>query len=286
MLHKKSPEVRKTSYKPHKEAARALLYVKQKIDALPYTVSNRWAFYRILQDLGYKKSAYKNWIKWQSRARKSLWNGYAPDTFEDDTRETEWTGPGYDDFSQWLDSLKYDEPIYDAFKLQGKIVVCCFEARAMQHQFQYYMGRYRISLIPFAGDYTIEPKWRVAKQLESWYQAYELPIIVLYFGDCDKKGRKIPESAFKDIRKWCQAPIDIRPCGLTLEQAHRYNLPENPERPGQYQWEALDDPQAAKIILGALDKVWDRRAIEALEEDEKRDTEKWHRILAKLKKES
>jgi hypothetical protein len=145
------------------------------------------------------------------------------------------------------------------------------------------MGRQRISLIPFGGDYTIEPKWRVAKKLERWYDEYRLPIVILYFGDCDRKGRKIPESAFRDIHKWCSAPFEVRPCGLTLEQAQQYNLPENPERLGQYQWEALDDPQAAQIILNALDQVWSRRSIRELEKQEKQDAEKWLTILEKLK---
>jgi hypothetical protein len=254
-----------------------------KMDALPYKVSNRWAFYRILQDLGYKKDAYKTWIKWESRARKNFWGGYAPDTFEDDTRDTHWTGTGYASFAEWLESLKYDNPVYDAFNRQGRIVVCCFEARAMEQQFQYYLGRYRISLIPFGGDYTIEPKWRVAKQLAYWYNGYHLPIIVLYFGDCDKKGRQIPESAFKDIRKWAQVPFEVRWCGLTPDQVEKYNLPENPERRGQYQWEALEDPQAAEIILSALDQVWSRRAIQELEQEEEEDTKKWLAMLNQLK---
>lgn len=245
-------------YKPRPEAERALRYVKRRIDALPYKVSNRWAFYRILQDLGYSKADYKRWIKWQSRARKNFWEGYRPDTFEDDTRATYWQGPGYDNFSQWVESLRYDEPVYDAFKLNGRIVVCCYEARAMHQQFEHYVGRYRVPLVPFGGDYTIEPKWRLAKKLEEWHREYNFPIVVLYFGDCDEKGKKIPEVAFRDIRNWCRVPFEVRWCGLTLEQARRYKLPENPEKPREYQWEALDDPQAAEIILGELDKVWNR----------------------------
>jgi hypothetical protein len=43
-------------------------------------------------------------------------------------------------------------------------------------------------------------------------------------------------------------------CRLTLEQAKTFNLPENPERPGQFQWESLSDEQAASLIVPALEK--------------------------------
>ena len=32
----------------------------------------------------------------------------------------------------------------------------------------------------------------------------------------------------------------------------KYGVPENPDKPGQYQWEALEDWQAQEIITGAL----------------------------------
>lgn len=271
-------------YKPRPEAAKALRYVKGKIDALPYEVSLRWATYRILQDLGYGKKIYRIFIGWTRRARKNFWEGWAPDTLVDDTRETHWKGRGYDSFAEWLSSQEYEKPIYDAIKRQGKIVVCAYEARAMHSQFEYYVGRYRISLIPFGGDLTIEPKWRIAKKFEELHKEYNLPITVLYFGDLDTKGKKIPEYAFRDIKEWCSVPFEVRWCGLLPEHVKKYKLRDNPERPGQYQWEALDDPQAAEVILGAIDQVWNRGLIEQIRDEEKRDAERWRGILARVVK--
>ena len=51
-----------------------------------------------------------------------------------------------------------------------------------------------------------------------------------------------------------KVPFDIERVGLTLEQAQTFNLLVNPERPNQYQWEALSDEQAKTLILGALAK--------------------------------
>jgi hypothetical protein len=75
----------------------------------------------------------------------------------------------------------------------------------------------------------------------------------------------------KDIQAWCEHPIDFKWCGLTKEQAEEFNLPENPEKPGQFQWEALTDPQAKGIISGAMARYEvDMERIEAkIEEGER-----------------
>ena len=271
------------NYRPRKEAEAALNYLREKIDKVPYKVSARWGFYRILQGLGYRKGDYKKFIRWESRARKNFWNGWAPDTFEDDTRQTYWSGGGYSNFKEWVDGRKNLTPIYNAIERQDRIVVCCYEARAMHQQFEHYVGRYRVSLIPFGGDPSIELKWRIAKEFEEMNEAYSLPIVVLYFGDFDEKGKMIPLSAFKDIRKWCSAPFEFVWCGLNQEQIKKFKLPRNPEKPKEYQWEALDDPQAKEILLGSLSKYWDLDTIDALKTEETKDAERWIKLLDQIK---
>jgi hypothetical protein len=53
----------------------------------------------------------------------------------------------------------------------------------------------------------------------------------------------------KDIRAWCSVPFDFETIGLTGEQAKDFGLPENPEKPRSFQWEALDDKDAKKLIV-------------------------------------
>jgi hypothetical protein len=55
--------------------------------------------------------------------------------------------------------------------------------------------------------------------------------------------------------------LQFHVAGLTVEQARRYALPENFERPGQWQWEALSDVQAREIIEGALKQRLDLEAL-------------------------
>jgi hypothetical protein len=81
---------------------------------------------------------------------------------------------------------------------------------------------------------------------------------IFYFGDCDQKGNQIDVSAFRDIERWCGVPFSLERVGLTLDQALRMGVPENPEKPGQYQWEALTDDQAESLIEIVRQQIdWD-----------------------------
>lgn len=111
--------------------------------------------------------------------------------------------------------------------------------RAMVEQFR---------LVPFGGDFTIHPKWETARRLSAMAEKYGTAIQVSYFGDRDDKGEQILDSALKDIKVWCDVDFEIERVGLTLDQARSMGVPENFEKPGDYQWEALTDAQAASLI--------------------------------------
>ena len=66
-----------------------------------------------------------------------------------------------------------------------------------------------------------------------------------------------------------------------MEQVSKYNLPENFEKPGQYQWEALEDDQAEEIIIQALDGYIDTDIIEAVSDEAQKATEVWQRKVRK-----
>ena len=149
-----------------------------------------------------------------------------------------------------------------------------YEAKAMTGQFEEYTKH--IPLIPFGGVPSIPFKYDIAKVIEWADKRYGKPIVILYFGDCDKKGKQIPKSALKDIRNWCNIDFEFIHCGLTLEQARKFKLPEDPEKPGKFQWEALDDVQAKDIICSNVKKYQKKNRFKEIEEEEKR-------ILDKLK---
>jgi hypothetical protein len=244
-------------YTPHGENKIILDEAFRLVQSVPYRVSSRWLFYKLLQKGFYStKEDYKGkWTPILSMARKREYNGWRRDTIEDDTR---WRIPRTG-FYMSVEHVVKNLPdaisnsinlTIDHFYRQEVYVELWFEARAMAKQFMHYTKG--IDLVPFGGDPSIPLKNDTAKHLENCAGWYGTPLQVLYFGDLDTKGGKIYESAVRDVQEWCSEPIQVTRCGLTLEQVQKYDLPENFEKPGQYQWEALEDWQAREIIEAAL----------------------------------
>lgn len=269
-------------WKPNKKNEEILDWLYTKIQALPYDAIVRYAFYRVLQQYSGEKGSY-GWFKdLLSKARKSQYKDWRPWTLPDDTREILYNGAGYDSPAEWVRSFLDHQCVLDKHSEQREIVIVAFEAAAMHRQFEYYSKPYYVDLVPFHGDYGIDAKWKFAqyiKNLTSWYPGKFIRI--LYFGDYDRKGRKIPESAFKDVELWATEQGVPRSAwswewiGLTKEHVAMYSLPENFEKPGEYQWESLDDPQAREIITSALDRYVDKERIADIGRRERSITEKW-----------
>jgi len=235
-----------------------------EIQSVPYKVSGRWVFYQLVQKGLLSKSVndYQRLRYILSQARKGFYRDpkgrqWNPEILEDSIRECSFHG-----------ELGFSSPYIelDIVKHQSYYVQVWFEAQAMFQQFvSYAFQPFRVSLIPFRGDSGIPQKWKIAKKLEKIHKKYGKPIKVLYFGDYDKKGLQIPRSALKDIKSWCNVPFDFERIGLSLQQAKKFNIPENPEKPNQYQWEALSDSQAKQLITEALERYLKPIPSEALE---------------------
>ncbi len=229
-----------SDWHPDPQSVALLDYAMAKIKSVPYKVSSRWAFYRVLQaGLIRSKKQIATFDYLTSRARKSFYGEWRPDTLTDSIRRTDFKGEQYVGFLVELDSIRF----------QDYYVQLWFEAEAMHQQFEHFTHDYRVSLVPFRGDYSVPKKWEVAKKLDAIHAKYEKPIKILYYGDCDRKGFQILDAALKDIRAWCNVPFDLERVGLTEKQAKLFGLPENPNKPGSFQWEALEDEDAEKLIL-------------------------------------
>lgn len=247
------------SYNPSSSVKAILDQGIRYIKSVPYSVSLRWLCYQLLQDGTFKdKSEFSKLKNYTIKARKGFYGEWKPDTLVDESRRSIYQHGEFENPVEWLESLKELKCTLDEWYLQPFYVEVWFEAEAMKGQFEHYTEH--VTLRPFKGDASIPFKWDIAKRLEWYSKLYQKPIKILYFGDCDKKGKQIPWSALKDIRSWCEVDFDFEACGLTLEQAKKYNLPENPEKPGNFQWEALPDQAAKKIILGALTPYLNRVA--------------------------
>jgi hypothetical protein len=267
-------------YSPHAKTAAILDRAWRYVQGVPYQVSLRWLFYRLYQDGTYRdKSDYTKLKDLVTRARKRFYEGWRPDTLADDTRTPTYRGFGRADAIDWLENQVYRQGCkLDKWQSQPYYVECWYEAAAMHAQFAHYTRH--VTLRPFRGDPSLDYKWQIATDLETAAQVYPgKPIIILYFGDLDDKGEQIPESAKDDIEDWSEANFHFIRCGLNYEHVTRYNLPENPESPGSYQWEALGDAEAKQLIAGNLERFVDLDALEAVEAQEQRITERFRSEL-------
>jgi len=242
-------------YRPRKKQREILARAFGYVQSVEYQVTARWLFYRLLQDGIYSaKGDYDGkFLPMLSKARKRFYNGWRPDTLGDDTREAVIRGNGFDSEADWLVAVgKRLGCTLDKWAGQPNYVELWFEAKAMRGQFEHYTDH--VTLVPFGGDPSIPYKWAAAKRLEERAERYGRPVVILYFGDLDPKGLTIPESAAADVRDWCGARFEFIRCALNTGDEVTYNIPENPDKPGEYQWEALDDLAAGKLITESVGK--------------------------------
>lgn len=228
------------------------VWLLAQVLALPYSPSLRWAFYRIMDRFGLGKSDWHRFKCASSRWRKNELDGWAPDTLMDSVRSAQYRGFGQVTEMEWRKRMIESSPLSMIYNDLDFYVEVWFESKAMSGRFEYYLAKpFRITMRPFRGDYTIPMKWETAKHIDRMCEAGK-KVYILYFGDADAKGEIIPTSALKDIRKWCKNDFEFIIGGLTAKQATDLKLPENFERPGQWQWDALTDKAAGKIIMDTI----------------------------------
>lgn len=226
--------------------------------AAPYTVTARWVFYRLLQDgILQEKSDYKRLLGYLSKARKGFFGGWRPDTLSDDTRQPIIRGTGFVDGAEWLQAVARMSCNLDHWEGQACYVEIWFEAAAMTAQFEYYTNS-NVTLLAFHGDISIPAKWEAATRIASRCRELSARPIIFYYGDLDSKGLQIPESARVDVQAFLvhlgfYEELEWVRVGLNEEHVVHYAIPENPERPGTYQWEALNNVGAQELILVSED---------------------------------
>jgi len=280
---RRNDHVRPKAYKPRLEQEAILDRGFELVKGVPYQVSARWLFYALLQEGTYSdKGNYKSkLLPLMAKARKCFYKGWRPDTLSDDTREAIIRGDGFCSEMDWLEAVGRSECSLDKWVTQETYVELWFEAKAMRGQFEYYTDH--ITLRPFGGDPSIPYKWAIAKALEEASDAYEIPIVIIYFGDLDPKGLTIPESAVKDIRDWCKVDFEFIRGGLNPGDEVKYGIPDNPEKPGTYQWEALSDEVAGEVITREISKFISQGSFSETEQAEQDITEsfqeRWQRFV-------
>lgn len=280
-------------YQPRAETQRILEEADYWVNSVPYQVTARWLFYRLLQEGTYNdKAGYKHLLSILSKARKEFYDTWRPWTLADDTRapvlmqrEGYYTlkcrGWGFADGNEWLNHVRTELncPL-DRWTQQSIYAEVWFEAAAMQGQFLHYANE-NLPLLAFHGDVSIPQKWEAAQRLAERFLSLGKPIHIYYFGDLDPKGLTIPDSAWHDIYIWTlaiikkkasaskayHADIIFERVGINQDQVEQLDMPENPERPGTYQWEGLDDNQAASLINKTSEQL-DLSVFETIKDNE------------------
>jgi hypothetical protein len=270
------------TYKPQKQTAIILDRAYELVQSVPYQVSARWLFYRLLQEGYYStKQEYSNkFLKAISTARKYFYADWKPYTLADETRAPIIGGDGWESGAAWLEAVAQAKCQLDKWHSQPVYLECWYEARAMTDQFRHYTKN--VTLRPMGGQPSIPYKWQIAKALEAAAETYNKPIIILYFGDLDPAGETISETVENDVRQWSKAPFKFIHCGLNAEQVARHNVPENIEHPDAYQWEALTDEAAREIIKENLDNFLRHDAFTQIAHREAKASEWLNNTLASL----
>jgi len=281
------------SYNPEAENAEWLDWAFERIQGLEYKPTARWLFYRLVQEKGFAKDDYKKFLGVTSKARKGYYKDWDPETLADDTREiTGQLGSGFTNPFKWLEAMALKRPKLEIGWHQDRLVIVCFEAKAMVGQFKFLLERERIPLCPFGGDASVPFKYQIAElvnECEQFCHDVDKPIVILYFGDYDQKGLEIPENAMRDIEDWvdrdfkfCDTHDDVEDgmvnyirCGINTEHIAKYHIPDRADDPGKYQWEALDENAAREIILEAVDLHWNRETARKLRRAEAEVGEVW-----------
>lgn len=265
---------------------RAMYWVK----SVPYPVTLRWVGYRMLGDNTLRsKSEFPSLAIWLSDARKQFHGEWTPWTLVDDTRRPilvnsenfytyHFRSGGFDTEEDWRASVvkELNCPL-DRWATQPYYIEMWVESTSMEKQFIHYANK-NIPLVAFKGQYSIPGKWETAKRLSDVWKKYHHPIRTYYYGDCDKAGKEIPQNAWNDIYPWVMslAPdcdIEMWMIGLTRDQAREFSLIEKPEKPGNWEWEALSDTQAKSLIERA-NELLDLEAFKKVEVEEDRITKK------------
>lgn len=266
-------------WKPHPRQREMLELAWQHVQSVPYRVSLRWLFYRLLADAFYtRKGQYKgHFMRHLRTARREWYEGWRPWTLEDDTRTPVYRGWGYQDAKDWLEHHILDQgATLDRWRDQPRYVEIWFEARAMRSQFEHYTQD--IILRPFGGDPSIQFKWNIVPDLQQVADRYPgKPRVMLYFGDADDKGYAIPKDAAKIIRAWGCADFEVVRIGLNPGDGERLGMTENPDKPGSYQWEGLTNDQARVIITQAVRRYVDLEAMAAIAEEEEQVTQRFRK---------
>lgn len=110
-------------YSPQAQTKAILDRAWEHVMSVPYRVSARWLFYRLLQDgIYHEKGDASLFSQMIAEARKRYYKGWRPYTLVDESRQAHRTEVGYSDEEAWLDELRGDRRILETITIVAQIL--------------------------------------------------------------------------------------------------------------------------------------------------------------------
>lgn len=138
----------------------------------------------------------------------------------------------------------------DPLTAQPRPVILWCEAAGMLAQLKRAGSPYGVDAIAGGGFDSITDKWKVVQLV----RAAGAPFEVLHVGDLDRHGESIFEVLSEDVPafdEW-QGNVSFTRIAVTPEQIRLHDLPEDFEKPGVVQAEALPPDVLAQIVDAAI----------------------------------
>jgi hypothetical protein len=156
----------------------------------------------------------------------------------------------------------------DPLTAQPHPVILWCEAAGMLAQLKRVGAPYGVDAIAGGGFDSVSDKWRIVQLVR---QA-GVPFEVLHIGDLDQHGESIFEVLSEDVPAFDEheGNISFSRIAVTPEQIARYNLPEDFDKPGIIQAEALPPDVLAAIVDAA---IRERLDLELVDETRRRSAE-------------
>jgi hypothetical protein len=219
-------------------------------DHLPMTV--RQVFYVLVARLVIRKTAleYRNLAYVLRKARRARIIPF--EHIHDQGSTLPEALLGWSDASDlaWLIAHRVRTFDLDPLTAQARPVILWCEAAGMLAQLKRVGAPYGVDAIAGGGFDSITDKWKIVQLV----RAAGVPFEVLHVGDLDKPGESIFEVLREDVPAFDEyaGNISFTRIAVTPEQVRLYDLPEDFEKPGVVQAEALPPDILARIVDAAI----------------------------------
>jgi hypothetical protein len=174
-------------------------------------------------------------------------------------------GSGYDDPADFWESVRVVAGGYGRDRHAGqprRVIVWC-EAAGMVDQIERACAGLPVLVRSGGGMNSVTLLYEQAKEIV----ADERPTVVLYVGDLDKWGETIEDRVADDLAAFVtdldgdHASLRFQTIAITTTQAQDHGLPGNPDKPGEFQVEALPPDVLAQIVRAAAEAEVDAGAV-------------------------